>query len=155
MKYLTKLLYHLSLLHIPNLLYQKRRVFQLVAPKEEIYWGKKLKRAPDIVFLTRPYFSVGTCPIEGKIFIAREVSLPGTHDSDRRGIFLAKGVGIKNLLKDWQNEDLHIWDMVKVFDRIFGYENDRINEASSQRRTKLTEKEEEEIKKRLEALGYL
>ena len=138
-----------------NLFYQKKRIFQLVAPREEIYWGKRVKQAPDVVFITRPYFAVGTGAIETKIFLPRRISLLAHHDSDRRGIFLAKGVGLKRILKDWQDRDLYIWDLPAIFKRIFAEQEGRKNQIKTKEEIQLITGEEEIMKKRLKALGYL
>lgn len=94
------------------------KVFKLVKPKEEIYQGPYADKAPDIVWLTRYYFTVGECSIERKLFVDRKVGIKAIHDSDRKGIFIGKGWGLKGRLKPWRNKELHIWDLAQIFDQI-------------------------------------
>ncbi len=96
------------------------RVFKMVKPREKVYQGKKLERAPDIVWLTRYYFSIETCPIEGKMFVDRDQVFKANHISDRKGIFLAKGWGLKGKLRAWENKKLHIWDLAQIFNQTIG-----------------------------------
>jgi predicted AlkP superfamily phosphohydrolase/phosphomutase len=93
------------------------KVFKLVKPKEKVYYGDHTDKAPDIVWLTRYYFIVGNCSIENKLFVDRHGKIKAIHESDRKGIFLGKGWGLKGKLKPWENKKLHIWDLAQIFNQ--------------------------------------
>ncbi len=94
------------------------KVFKFVKPREKVYKkGDQLSKAPDIIWLTRYYFTVETGSIEGKIFVDRKDVFKAIHASDREGIFLGKGWGLKGKLKPWENKKLHIWDLAQIFDQ--------------------------------------
>lgn len=142
---------------LKNLKYQNgKKVFKLVGKREEIYQGKKVKHFCDIVWLTNPFFAVGQCSIEKDFFTPRLVGVKAIHDSDRKGIFLAKGVGIKKNLNRWHNKDIYIWQMANIFDKIFGH---RREAKKSKLKTKQGKKRdlsaEKEVYQRLKSLGYV
>jgi len=128
-----------------------KKVFKEVFKREEVFSGRKTKRAWDIVLLTNPYFFVGSTSIERKIFVPRTVGLKGIHDSDRKGIFLAKGVGIKNYLKEWQGREIYIWQMSRIFQKIFGYQPEEGNHSGKEGEDDL----DQTVIDRLKALGYI
>ena len=145
-----------------QLKFGNRRVFQLVAPREEIYPRGRKKWLWDIIWLTRPYFVIGPCSIERKVFISASNPirdrLLGWHDSDRRGIFLIKGVGARRLLRPWQNKEIFIWDLPQIFDLIMGYrkrKSIKLSRTARSKRLKLSDKERGILAQRLKNLGYL
>ena len=136
----------------------KRKVFSLVVKGEGLYPGGRKGKLWDITFLTNPYFAIGPCSIERKIFVPRTTGIKAIHDSDRKGIFLAKGVGIKKLLGDWRDKDIYIWDMPAFFSKILKVdwpvaEKKRKTRTGSAR--SLTKKEKRRILERLKSLGYV
>ncbi|MFH1561194.1 MAG: alkaline phosphatase family protein [Patescibacteria group bacterium] len=142
---------------LSNLEFMGKKVFQLLDLRENVYPKSKKGSIWDLVWLTNPEFSIGPCSIERKLFVKNGPGLKGTHDSDRRGIFLFKGVGGKRILRDWENKDLHIWELSQLFNKIFGLDKTK-TKARPRLPTKskaLSKEEEELIKKRLRQLGYL
>lgn len=131
-----------------------KRVFQLVSEREEVFSGKKTKIAWDVVYLINPYFYIGPCSIERKIFIPRKEGMRAIHDSDRKGILLAKGTGIKKELKNWLEKEIYIWDLAQIFNQLFGIKDKR-KEKKRKIRRKANRKPDQEIIKRLKALGYV
>jgi len=132
-----------------------KKIFRMVAKREDVYWGRKLKDFWDIIWLTNSYFTIGPCSIERKLFVPREKGVKATHDSDRKGIFLVKGVGIKSQLRRWLDRELYIWNMADIFNQIFNYDGKIISGQTGAKRSKFDKAGEKEIIARLKALGYV
>jgi len=153
------------------------RVIEKVLMKEEVYWGAHLDRAPDIVFDTKTGYTVYNSFELGRnsTFVPAGDLRSGSHEID--GIFIAAGKGIKQMTS---LSKLRIWDITptvlhvmgvpfptdldgRVVKEIFDPRSDlgkreikyctyRMKE--SRRESAFSKRDEEEIKKRMKALGY-
>jgi predicted AlkP superfamily phosphohydrolase/phosphomutase len=149
--------------------------------KEEIYSGKYLEEIPDIIYLTDEKFQTNPFLTRKKIIMEiksrKDKELRGEHFNARDGIFIAYGSIFK---KGYEIEDLDIFDVAptilhamgcsipkdmdgKVIKEIFKKDSElEKQEIEFQKRerkkiTKYKVKKEEmdQMKERLQALGYL
>lgn len=129
-----------------------KKVFKTVSRFEDIYPGAKTKNAWDIVWCLNPYFYIGPCSIENKLFVPRKEGVKAIHDFDEKGILIAKGIGVKKYLLKLNTDKTYIWQMRQIFDQIFGLKK----KSFIQKSNKVGKKNDFDqiILKRLKALGY-
>ncbi|MFC1514720.1 alkaline phosphatase family protein [Candidatus Omnitrophota bacterium] len=158
------------------------RIIRNVYKREELYHGRFLDRAPDILIQTNaPWIPVSDINVSRLFESKHEGFTSGQHSLD--GIFIAKGPGIKRNfsvndanITDIMSTILYLFDLPipdtvdgKVLKEIFCEE--RLKESAARRYESkynrepspepgedgsvYSRKEEEEIKKRLSELGYI
>jgi len=85
-----------------------RKVFLMVSKREDIYSGKEVEKAPDIIWVPSPEYRVNPFVLSKKNFGSRITYLAGEHSSDLYGILIAYGPDFKNnyLIKEAEIIDL-------------------------------------------------
>ena len=79
---------------LENLYFNDEKVIKEIWRREEIYKGKYIKSAPDIVFLLNDKF-IANSTLKNIVFEKNESSMSGDHHYARDGIFIAFGPKIK------------------------------------------------------------
>jgi len=92
------------------------RLAKKVYKKEELYRGKYLSKAPDLVILPNEGYEIATPAESNKMWIFNPKNRTGTHKI--KGIFLASGPKIK---KDCKIENIKIYDIAPTILHIFGF----------------------------------
>jgi len=161
---------------------QGQPVLMEVCRREEVFSGENLTHAPDIVFLPHPQFAIQPDPLAKNVFETREHYLPGNHWSARQGIFIAHGKGVES---GKEIAGVRLIDLVPTFLHILGVPIPRDVDGivlkelfrfdNPLRKQRITyqdpfkqnpdlrslpnysahEKDEQDVKSRLKALGYL
>jgi len=153
------------------------KVIHKVFKREEIYSGPNLNKIPEIVFITNPKYSIRTNFSEKIITKNQYQTLPGGHGVHPNGILIAKGPQFKKgeeikgaRLIDIAPTILHLTgtpvpkDMDgRVLKKIFAEETDSAKrpveyqnpEKRAGGKLKISKEDEEQLKNRLKALGYL
>jgi len=159
------------------------KIVDNVSRKEEIYWGQHIDQAADLLFtmMNMSYITQGTAgsPWEFGPDMNSLTGSPGSLTGWHRlnGIFIATGPDIKKGFRienariiDLAPTILHIFDVPissdvdgRVLKEIFKPDSClaknkvryQVHEVHERGKHRLTEKEEEEIKKKLKALGYM
>ncbi len=94
----------------------EKYVFSIVAPPEEIYKGKCIKNAPDIVIIPEEGYGI-TFSYSDSLW-QDFYALPGTHLTDRKGILIISGEGIQRGVVD-----ASIMDIAPTVLDLMGIEN--------------------------------
>jgi len=131
------------------------KVFKWVKKGEAVFSGKYTKNLWDVVWLTNTYFTIGKCSIERKVFAPHYSPMKAIHNSDRNGIFIAKGIGIKTRLKQEVNKKIYIWDMAAIFDKLLDFKRRTTKSIRPSIKKKKPKKADKIIIDRLKSLGYL
>ncbi|RLI98302.1 MAG: hypothetical protein DRP00_02215, partial [Candidatus Aenigmatarchaeota archaeon] len=114
-RFKKKIINELRMLRGPN----HDEVMFLVSEKQELYQGKYLEDAPDIILVPNVKYALSAKP-SSKIFdIIREPILPGTHTSAPalEGIFMVRGPNVK---VGYKVSTVNIWDVTPTILHILG-----------------------------------
>lgn len=153
-------------------------IFQNVWKREEIFEGKYLEKFPDIVILPKQNYMTDIRLKNKFIMKIKNPSLIGKHHWSRNGIFIAYGPDFK---ENFRSEPYQLVDLMptiifllhlkvpkeldgrvlkeiisedsKLYDQQIEFSNE--NMQRTQKIRELTKSEEESIKVRLKALGYI
>lgn len=106
-----KIIQRLREIRIPN---RKEKVFRGVWERKDVYKGKYVKDAPDVIFLPKPDYKPAYLP-SNKIFTEGFSVMPGDHTFYPHGIFIISG---KNCKKNYKI-DIKITDITPTILHIF------------------------------------
>jgi len=147
------------------------RPFQSVQVREEVYSGPRTEYAPDIVLEQAPRYVIGSQYPRGETFIPAE---KGRIDHKRHGLFVATGPDIE---ADWSLDEtpsildvtptlLHLLDIPlneefdgEILDSVLKRDDKPHFQTYDQyqpgARGAMTRQEEQQLRERLEGMGYL